>query len=81
MEPVSIAASVDKTFTNNAEDESEKLQWHVGLDEAYEIGYQAALGGSPKKSPFDLEVLVASWEAGWDDGREELRLRESGATD
>ncbi len=81
VEPVSIAASVDKTFTNNAEDESEKLQWHVGLDEAYEIGYQAALAGSAKKSPFDLEVLVASWEAGWDDGREELRLRQSGATD
>lgn len=81
VEPVSIAATVDKSFTNNAEDESEKLQWHVGLDEAYEIGYQAAVGGNPKKSPFDLEVLVASWEAGWDDGREELRLRESGATE
>lgn len=81
VEPVSIAESIDKTFTNNAEDESEKLQWHVGLDEAYEIGYQAAIAGKAKKSPFDLEVLVASWEAGWDDGKEELRLRESGATD
>lgn len=80
VEPISIAATVDKSFTN-ADDDSEKLQWHVGLDEAYEIGYQAALAIKPKKAPFDLEVLVASWEAGWDDGREELRLRESGATE
>ncbi|CBL45120.1 Acriflavin resistance protein [gamma proteobacterium HdN1] len=73
VEPVSIAATLDKTFTHNSEDESEKMQWHVGLDEAYEIGHKAALRGAPKRSPFDLEVLVASWEAGWDDGHEELQ--------
>ncbi len=53
----------------------EKHQWHVGLDEAYEQGHKDGLTGStPRSAPYDLEVLVASWEAGWDDGREELEM-------
>lgn len=50
-----------------------KTEWHVGLDEAYELGYQAALAGKPRVTDFELEVLAASWEAGWDDGAEESR--------
>ena len=56
------------------EDDSEKLQWHVGLDEAYELGHKEGLKGDvPRVSPFELEVLTASWEAGWDDGHEEFK--------
>ncbi|PCJ30188.1 MAG: RND transporter [Moraxellaceae bacterium] len=53
----------------------EKKQWHVGLDEAYEQGYKDGLVQSVvREAPYDKEVLVASWEAGWDDGREELDM-------
>jgi ribosome modulation factor len=50
-----------------------RTEWHVGLDEAYELGYKAALEGQPRQAAFELEVLAASWEAGWDDGAEEAR--------
>jgi len=50
-----------------------RTEWHVGLDEAYERGYKAALEGQPRQAEFELEVLAASWEAGWDDGAEEAR--------
>ena len=50
-----------------------RTEWHVGLDEAYELGYKAALEGQPRQAEFELEVLAASWEAGWDDGAEEAR--------
>ncbi len=70
----SIAASVDKGFDQTTEDDSEKLQWHVGLDEAYDLGHKEGLKGDvPRVSPFELEVLTASWEAGWDDGHEEFK--------
>ena len=56
-------------------EEEEKRQWHVGLDEAYEQGHKDGLtSGTPRSAPYDLEVLVASWEAGWDDGREEFDM-------
>ena len=72
---VSIAEELDKSFDQTTEDDSEKLQWHVGLDEAYEQGYRDGLSGKlERKAPFDLEVLVASWEAGWDDGHEEFKM-------
>ena len=70
----SIAETVDKEFDMGTEDDSEKLQWHVGLDEAYELGHKEGLKGDvPRVSPFELEVLTASWEAGWDDGHEEFK--------
>ena len=74
VEAYAVAQEVDKTFTAS-DDDSEKLQWHVGLDEAYEMGYANGLEGKhERKAPFDLEVLVASWEAGWDDGHEDFSL-------
>lgn len=48
-------------------------EWHVSLDEAYELGFAAGLAGKPREPAFELEVLAASWEAGWDDGAEEAR--------
>lgn len=70
----SIAETVDEQFDQSTEDDSEKLQWHVGLDEAYELGHKEGLKGDvPRVSPFELEVLTASWEAGWDDGHEEYK--------
>lgn len=72
----SVAREVDMSFTEQSADDSDKLQWHVGLDEAYDLGYKEGLKGTvPRKAPFDLEVLVASWEAGWDDGHEEFLLK------
>ncbi|MCG8669829.1 MAG: efflux RND transporter permease subunit [Pseudomonadales bacterium] len=74
-QPVSVAKEVDRTFDQTTEDDAEKLQWHVGLDEAYELGYKDGLSGvKDRNSPFDLEVLVASWEAGWDDGQEDFKM-------
>lgn len=73
----SVAAEVDRTFNEVAADDSDKLQWHIGLDEAYEMGYKEGLKGDvSRNAPFDLEVLVASWEAGWDDGHEEYLLKQ-----
>jgi len=70
--PVSVAEEVDRSFDEESEDDSGKLQWHVGLDEAYELGHKEGVKGDvPRVSPFELEVLSASWEAGWDDGHEE----------
>lgn len=72
---VSVAEEVDKRLTEKPEEASDKLQWHVGLDEAYEMGFKAGLSGKEsRKAPFDLEVLSASWEAGWDDGKEEYDM-------
>ena len=72
----SVAAEVDRSFVEDSADDSDKLQWHIGLDEAYDLGYKEGLKGDvPRKAPFDLEVLVASWEAGWDDGHEEYLLK------
>ena len=72
----SVAAEVDRVYVEETADDSDKLQWHIGLDEAYEVGYKEGLKGDvPRKAPFDLEVLVASWEAGWDDGHEEYLLK------
>lgn len=77
----SAAAEVDKTFDLATEDDSEKLQWHVGLDEAYDLGHKEGVRGDvPRVSPFELEVLSASWEAGWDDGHEEFLANNKAST-
>lgn len=77
----SVAEEVDKNFDASSEDDSEKLQWHVGLDEAYELGHKEGLKGDVARvSPFELEVLSASWEAGWDDGHEEFSINDKAST-
>jgi len=61
-----------------AAEENTKKQWHLGLDEAYEQGYAQGLNGKDNRhSPFDVDVLTASWEAGWDDGFDEYRRKRS----
>ena len=78
---ISVAEEVDQTFGGDSEDDSGKLQWHVGLDEAYELGHKEGLKGDvPRVSPFELEVLSASWEAGWDDGHEEFLANNKAST-
>lgn len=78
----SVAEEVDRAFDVDTEDDSEKLQWHVGLDEAYDLGHkEGSKGTSPRHSPFELEVLSASWEAGWDDGHEEFLMNNGGSTE
>jgi multidrug efflux pump subunit AcrB/ribosome modulation factor len=47
------------------------MKWHIGLDDAYNEGYKAGLAGKNiRKCPYDDDALQASWEAGWDDGKE-----------
>ncbi|RLT97973.1 efflux RND transporter permease subunit [Ketobacter sp.] len=78
---ISVAEEVDQSFDSESEDDSGKLQWHVGLDEAYELGHKEGLkGDEPRVSPFELEVLSASWEAGWDDGHEEFLANNKAST-
>ncbi|WP_448683415.1 hypothetical protein [Pseudomonas nicosulfuronedens] len=45
------------------------------LDVAYSTGRKVGLCGQPFTPPPD-EILAASWEAGWMDGREQLRHRQ-----
>ncbi|QSP95851.1 hypothetical protein LPB19_05445 [Marinobacter salinisoli] len=46
-----------------------KLGWDVeALNKAYRQGYMAASMGMKKhRCPYRGEVVVAAWEAGWDD--------------
>ena len=47
------------------------MKWHIGLDDAYNEGYKAGLAGKNiRKCPYEDDALQASWEAGWDDGKE-----------
>lgn len=72
-EAVHPAAPVLAMETGAAIPAPAQSEWHVGLDEAYELGFAAGQQGKPRKAGFELEVLAASWEAGWDDGAEEAR--------
>ncbi|WP_320823064.1 ribosome modulation factor [Reinekea sp.] len=46
------------------------MQWTLdSLNKAYQQGYMTGLAGQENdRCPYDNEVLVAAWEAGWDDG-------------
>ncbi|KAA1172365.1 hypothetical protein FWJ25_14350 [Marinobacter salinexigens] len=46
-----------------------KLGWDVeALNKAYRQGYMAASMGMDKsRCPYRGEVVIAAWEAGWDD--------------
>lgn len=55
------------------------LQWHIGLDEAYNQGYALGLSGKGEQDcPYEEDELAASWEAGWDDGYEQYREDNNG---
>ena len=39
------------------------------LNKAYQQGYMTGLGGKDiDHCPYQNDVLIAAWEAGWDDG-------------
>ncbi|MEQ5816819.1 hypothetical protein J3362_14990 [Marinobacter sp. NFXS11] len=46
-----------------------KLGWDVeALNKAYRQGYMAAnMGMDKSRCPYRGEVVIAAWEAGWDD--------------
>ncbi|MBZ2170290.1 MULTISPECIES: ribosome modulation factor [Marinobacter] len=49
-----------------------KLGWDVeALNKAYRQGYMAASMGMDKsRCPYRGDVVIAAWEAGWDDASE-----------
>jgi len=73
---VSATLNVDD-LDDIGQTDAQKNHWHVGLDEAYEEGYKDGLAGViSRKAPYELEVIAASWEAGWDDGNEEYKQKQ-----
>lgn len=48
------------------------LSWNLEtLNKAYKQGYMCGVMGSdPSKRPMMTEVVLAAWEAGWEDGKE-----------
>lgn len=47
------------------------------LNKAYQQGYMAGLTGQPgHRHNHSAEVLIAAWEAGWDDGQEQYQLHQ-----
>lgn len=54
-----------------------KLGWNVdALNKAYRQGLMAAsINMARDRCPYRGEVVIAAWEAGWEDGREELASR------
>lgn len=59
-----------------------KLGWDVeSLNKAYRQGYMASTMGMGKaRCPYRGDVVIAAWEAGWEDANSirEERLRDSG---
>lgn len=53
-------------------------QWSLdSLTKAYQQGYMAGLTGQSRlQQPYADEVPAAAWEAGWDDGFEQMRLQQ-----
>lgn len=56
-----------------------KLGWDVqSLNKAYRHGYMAAsMGMELSRCPYRSEVVIAAWEAGWEDAS--VAARESAA--
>ncbi|MBW7472217.1 ribosome modulation factor [Marinobacter sp. M216] len=57
-----------------------KLGWDVeALNKAYRQGYMAASMGMDKtRCPYRGEVVIAAWEAGWDDADHAVQRDRSG---
>ncbi|MCK2150400.1 MULTISPECIES: ribosome modulation factor [Marinobacter] len=54
-----------------------KLGWEVeALNKAYRQGYMAAsMGMDMARCPYRGEVVIAAWEAGWDDANQAARKK------
>jgi ribosome modulation factor len=52
-----------------------KLGWDVeALNKAYRQGYMAAnMGMDKSRCPYRGDVVIAAWEAGWDDANQVAR--------
>lgn len=50
-------------------------QWTLdSLNKSYQQGYMTGLAGKPSaECPYQNDVLIAAWEAGWDDGDNQYR--------
>ncbi len=48
------------------------LNWNLStLNKAYQQGYMAgSIGMDRSKCPYRGDVVVAAWEAGWEDGKD-----------
>ncbi|NIV30866.1 MAG: hypothetical protein GWN58_15640 [Anaerolineae bacterium] len=60
-----------------------KLGWDVeSLNKAYRQGHMAASMGMPKsRCPYRGDVVIAAWEAGWDDADASVWERENQGDD
>ncbi|HTN34997.1 MAG TPA: Rmf/CrpP family protein [Marinobacter sp.] len=60
-----------------------KLGWDVeALNKAYRQGYMAASVGMDKtRCPYRGDVVVAAWEAGWDDAGQVVRDQRAAGDD
>jgi len=56
-----------------------KLGWEVeALNKAYRQGHMAASMGLAKtRCPYNGEVVIAAWEAGWDDADQVVRQEQA----
>lgn len=56
-----------------------KLGWDVEvLNKAYRQGYMSAMMHmSRERCPYRGEVVIAAWEAGWEDGQAEQAAHET----
>ena len=54
-----------------------KLGWDVeALNKAYRQGYMAAnMGMDKSRCPYRGDVVIAAWEAGWDDAGQARKQR------
>ncbi|WP_196158856.1 ribosome modulation factor [Reinekea sp. G2M2-21] len=52
-----------------------ETQWTLdSLNKAYQQGYMTGLAGKESDfCPYQNDVLIAAWEAGWDDGLSQYR--------
>lgn len=53
-------------------------QWDLeSLEKAYRHGFMAGMVGKPADScPYRAEVIANAWEAGWQDGHEQHRIKQ-----
>ncbi len=60
-----------------------KLGWDVeALNKAYRQGYMAASVGMDKtRCPYRGDVVIAAWEAGWDDAGQVAQQRQAPGDD
>lgn len=67
-------------MASDAQPEDDR-QWSLeSLNKAYQQGYMAGLTGQPgSQQPYTAEVPGAAWEAGWDDGHEQLVRQQKSA--